>query len=138
MRTVADETGDRYLLLKQSTESWLVRDPETGDERHIPATDLSVVDGKSPLETAADAAPSAVHDALPRLDDRAVGLLAEIADREPVGVRPLLGAYDLCESDLHGLLAEFRAAGLITETEVAGERGYELTADGTALFATAD
>lgn len=39
----------------------------------------------------------------------------------------LLGAYDLCESDLHGLLTEFRAAGLVVETTVYGERGYEAT-----------
>jgi hypothetical protein len=42
-------------------------------------------------------------------------------------VRTLLDAYDLCESDLHGLLAEFRAAGLVAEARVAGERGYEAT-----------
>jgi len=134
MRTVADEAGDRYLLLKQSTESWLVRDPETGVREHRPARDLRVVDAESPLETAAAAAPEAVHEALPRLGDRAVGLLAEVARREPVGVRTLLDAYDLCESDLHGLLAEFRAGGLLAETRVGGERGYETTADAAALF----
>jgi hypothetical protein len=135
MRTVADEAGDRYLLLKQSSDSWLVRDPATGDEYHRPAADLRVVDGESPLETAAASAPEAVHDALPRLDDRAIGLLVEIKEREPIGVRALLDAYDLCESDLHGLLAEFQAAGLVAETRVGGERGYETTADAGALFA---
>jgi DNA-binding IclR family transcriptional regulator len=59
--------------------------------------------------------------------ERALGLLVELADRGPVGIRDLLDAYDLCESDLHGLLAEFRAAGLVEERDVAGERGYDAT-----------
>lgn len=129
MRTVEDEAGDRYLLLKQSSDAWLVRDPATGTAEHRPAASLSLVDGESPLAVAADAIPESVRSDLDRPSDRALGLLAEIRRRQPVGVRPLLADYDLCESDLHGLLAEFRAAGLIAETSVAGERGYEVSAD---------
>jgi len=33
----------------------------------------------------------------------------------------------MCESDLHGTITAFRAAGLIDEAEVAGQRGYEAT-----------
>lgn len=128
MRTVADDAGHRYLLLKRSSDSWLVRDPETGTDRHLPASSLVVVDGPAPLETAARGVPTAVESAVPAPSDRALGLLAEIHRREPVSVRTLLSAYDLCESDLHGILAEFRAAGLLAETRVAGERGYETTA----------
>jgi len=135
MRTVADEAGRRYLLLKQSDESWLVRDPATGETTHRPAAALTVVDGESPLETAARGAPDAVRDRLARPSERAVGLLVEIHRRQPVGVRDLLAAVDLCESDLHGLLAEFRAAGLVAETTVVGERGYETTERTAALFA---
>lgn len=128
MRTVADEAGTRYLLLKQSSDAWLVRDPETGSERHLPAATLTVIDGASPLATAASAVPRAVEAAVSAPSDRALGLLAEIRRREPVSVRTLLSDYALCESDLHGILAEFRAAGLLAETRVAGERGYETTA----------
>jgi len=60
-------------------------------------------------------------------DDRALGLLLELDADGPIPVRTLLSSSGLCESDLHGLLAELRAAGLVTETEVAGERGYETT-----------
>ena len=60
-------------------------------------------------------------------DERALGLLLEIDARGPVRVRALLEATDLCESDLAGLLAEFRAAGLVTESRIAGERGYDTT-----------
>jgi len=127
MRTVADAEGRRYLLRKRSREAWLVRDPETGEEHHRPASELSVVDGESPLETAARGVPDAVERDLDLPGERAVGLLAEIRRRGPVGVRALLSSYDLCESDLHGLLAEFSAAGLVAETQVAGERGYEAT-----------
>ncbi len=60
-------------------------------------------------------------------DDRALALLGEIDTHGPFAVRTLLSRYDLCESDLHGLCAELRAAGLLAEAEVAGERGYRTT-----------
>ncbi|MGN8214022.1 DUF7346 family protein [Halococcus salifodinae] len=60
-------------------------------------------------------------------DDRALALLREIDANGPFAVRTLLSRYDLCESDLHGLCAELRAAGLLAEAEVAGERGYRTT-----------
>lgn len=128
MRTVRDESGRRYLLLKESSDSSLVRDPETGEQRHVANDRLEPVDGESPLETASRAVPepirvvaSAVH------GDRSLGLLLEIDARSPVDVRTLTSAVDLCESDLHGLLSEFRAAGLVRETDVSGVRGYETT-----------
>lgn len=127
MRTVRDDEGQRYLLVKRSSESSLVRDPDTGTEEYVPNADLTV-DDADPLSTAAGAVPGSVRRVLTATpNDRALGLLVELVDRGPVGVRTLLDAYDLCESDLHGLLAEFRAAGLIAETTVAGERGYEAT-----------
>ena len=127
MRTVEDDAGDRYILLKESGDSSLVRDPESGERRHIANEALEPVAGESPLATAASAVPGPVRTLLTAVpDERALGLLLELEERGPLGVRALL-EYDLCESDLHGLLAEFRAAGLVTETEVAGERGYETT-----------
>ena len=127
MRTVEDDAGDRYILLKESGDSSLVRDPESGERRHIANETLEPVARESPLATAAGAVPGPVRTLLTAVpDERALGLLLELEERGPLGVRALL-EYDLCESDLHGLLAEFRAAGLVTETEVAGERGYETT-----------
>jgi len=128
MRTVRDESGNHYLLLKESGDSSRVRDPVTGEERHIPNDSLELVEGESPLETASRVVPDAVRTVLTAAhDDRALGLLLEIDERGPVDVRVLLDAYDLCESDLHGLLGEFRAAGLVREVEVPGGRGYETT-----------
>ncbi|WP_135819768.1 DUF7346 family protein [Halostella litorea] len=128
MRTVRDESGDRYLLVKQSAESSLVRDPATGEERYVDNDAIAPLDDVSPLETAAAGVPPAVRRVVAAAhDDRSLGLLAELADRGPVAIRDLLGAYDLCESDLHGLLAEFRAAGLVEEARVGGERGYAAT-----------
>jgi hypothetical protein len=128
MRTVRDDEGRRYLLVKRSSESSLVRDPDTGEERYVPNADLTVDAEASALSTAAEAVPDPVRRVLTATpNDRALGLLVELVDRGPTGVRTLLDAYDLCESDLHGLLAEFRAAGLIDEARVAGERGYEAT-----------
>ena len=138
MRTVRDDDGRRWLLIKQSSDASLVRDPETGEQRHVASDRLDPVDGESPLVTASRAVPDAVRTLLSAVhDDRALGLLLEIDERGPVDVRTLLDAYDLCESDLHGLLAEFRSAGLVAETDVAGVRGYESTpeaADALALL----
>jgi hypothetical protein len=128
VRTVEDGSGTQYVLLKRSGDSSLVRDPVTGEERYVENEALSAVEGESPLETAARAVPDPTRRVLRAAhSDRALGLLVELEERGAVPVRDLLGSYDLCESDLHGLLAEFTAAGLVTETRVVGERGYELT-----------
>jgi hypothetical protein len=128
MRTVRNDEGRRYLLVKRSAESSLVRDPDTGEERYLANTGLTVDDEAAALTTAAEAVPGPVRRVLTATpNDRALGLLVELVDRGPLAVRSLLDAYDLCESDLHGLLAEFRAAGLIRTARVAGERGYEAT-----------
>lgn len=129
MRTVRDESGTRYVLVKQSSESSLVRDPETGAEKHVANERLEPVDGESPLSTAAHAVPASVRTVLTAAhDDQALGLLIELNRRGPLSVHDLLDSYDLCESDLHGLLAEFRAAGLVDEATVLGQPGYGTTA----------
>ncbi|GAB3324010.1 hypothetical protein EI982_08835 [Haloplanus rallus] len=128
MRSVRDDEGNRYLLVKRSAESSLVRDPATGTERYLPNADLHADAETEPLRTAAEGIPTPARRVLTAVpNDRALGLLVELVDRGPVAARTLLDAYDLCESDLHGLLAEFRAAGLVAGTQVAGERGYEAT-----------
>jgi hypothetical protein len=128
MRTVRDETGKRYVLLKRSSDASRVRDPETGSERYVENDRLEPVEGTSPLETVAEGVPEPVRRITTAVhDDRSLGLLIDLVDRGPLAVRTLLDADDFCESDLHGLMAEFRAAGLVTETTVAGERGYGAT-----------
>jgi hypothetical protein len=129
MRTVRDDEGETYLLVKRSAESSLVRDPQTGSERYLPNDEVTVDDEAAALVTAAGAVPASVRRVLTATpDERSLGLLVELVDRGPLAVRTLLDSYDLCESDLHGLLAECRAAGLIEEARVAGERGYDATA----------
>jgi len=140
MRTVRDESGTRYILLKQSSGSSLVRDPDTGEQRHIANEMLEAVDGESPLATAAGAVPDTIRTVVTAAhDDRALGLLVELDRRGPLSVHELLDSYDLCESDLHGLLAEFRAAGLVVEADATGRRGYDATeVTGDALAALTD
>ena len=129
MRTVCDEDGRTFLVIKESGESTLVRDPETGAEEFRPNERLTTVDDESGLAVAAGAVPPAVRRILSAThDDRSLGLLVELVDRDAVAVRDLLADYDLCESDLLGLLTEFRAAGLVEEAPIAGERGYAATA----------
>jgi hypothetical protein len=137
MRTVRDESGRRYLLLKRSGDAWLVRDPETGEESYRDGDALSPADDEPPLAAAARAVPADVRTLLSAVpDERALGLLVELDERGPLPVRTLLGAYELCESDLHGLLAELRAAGLVVERSVAGERGYGLAEAGADAVAS--
>lgn len=128
LRTVRDSEGNHYVLEKQSAQSSLVRDPETGERQHLPNDELEPVSGQSPLVTTARTVSgdvltlvSAVH------DERTLGLLLELSQTGPIAVRTLLSSYDLCESDLHGMLAELQAAGLIRKERVAGERGYATT-----------
>jgi len=126
-RTVRDGDGNRYVLLKESAESSLVRDPETGERRHVPNETIEYADDESPLAGAAGI-PEPTPELLAAVpDERALGLLVELEAEGPVAVRTLLDSSDLCESDLHGSLLELQAGGMITETTVLGERGYEAT-----------
>jgi len=132
MRTVRGPDDTTYLLLKRSGDASLVRDPATGEERYVENDRLDPAGGASPLGAAAEAVPEGRRRLVTAVrDERSLGLLVELDRRGPTAVRTLMGAYDLCESDMHGLLAEFRAAGLIEERAVAGERGYALTGPGS-------
>lgn len=128
MRTVQDQAGRRYLLLTESGDASRVRDPATGEERFLPNDQLEAVRGESPLVTAARGIPEPTRRVLTAVPtERALGLLVELVARGPLPVVSLLEAYDLCESDLLGVISEFRAAGLVAEADVAGERGYDAT-----------
>lgn len=131
------QPGDRYVLLKASGEAWLVRDPATGERRYLPADRLERVD-EPPLAAAAGSVPAPVRRVLTAVrDERTLGLLVTVVDRwtggeepAPTPVRWLLDATALCESDLHGALAELEAAELITRTESeapGGGRAYRPT-----------
>lgn len=137
MRTVRDTDGTAYLLVKQSSDSSRVRDPETGTERYVPNTDLEVVDDESPLSTAASAVDEPVRRTIRAVhDDETLGLLVELVDRGPLAAVTVLDAYDLCESDLHGRLTELQVAGLVDSTEIDGRRGYAATALAKRAIAT--
>ncbi|KYH27339.1 hypothetical protein HAPAU_00050 [Halalkalicoccus paucihalophilus] len=128
MQTVEDEAGSRYLLIKRSGESSLVCDPETGEERYVENGTLSPVEGASALETAASEIDGPIRAFLRGVhDERTLGLLLVLDSRGPLSVRDLLSFDALCESDFHGTIAELRAAGLVEEREVAGDRGYGVT-----------
>jgi hypothetical protein len=127
-----EHDGERYLLVKESSESSLVRDPETGTDRYLPNDELEAV-GDSPLAVAAERVSGPVRRLVTAVhSEQTLGILVELDERGPLSVREILGAYDLCESDLHGTFGELRAAGLVEETTVGGERGYGLTETGKA------
>lgn len=128
MRTVRDDSGETYLLVTESSGSCKVRDPETGAESYRDSDELEPVEGESPLTTAARAIPESARTILTAVpNERALGLLVELHERGPLSVRYLLDATDLCESDLLGILTEFRAAGLVEEADAMGQRGYATT-----------
>ncbi|MUV61811.1 hypothetical protein, partial [Halobacterium sp. CBA1126] len=92
MRTVRDDDGRRYLLLKQSSDSSLVRDPETGDERHLPNDALEPAEGDAPLDALAAAVPEPARRVVTAChDDWHLGLLVDLADRGPLAAREMLG-----------------------------------------------
>ncbi|ELY43394.1 DUF7346 family protein [Natronorubrum sulfidifaciens] len=131
MKTVHDDTGKRYLLLKRSEHASLVRNPQNGNECYIQNDRLEDDTDESALEIAARTISDPVRTLLTNVHDEAtLGLLVELENRGPLGIRTLLGEYDFCERDLHGRLTVLSAADLLEEVEVAGERGYRLTESG--------
>ena len=128
MKTVRDDDGNRFLLLKRSDRASLVRDIETGEECYVQNDRLERVHGESALEVAARTVEDPIRSLITAVHtERDLGLVLEISDHGPVAVPLLLDRYDLCETEVHGRLAEFQAAGLLEETEVDGDRGYQAT-----------
>lgn len=137
MRNARDETGAPVLVIEETADSCLVRDPVTGDRRSVPRDRLAPLD-EPPLRTAARAVPDPVRRLLTAVPhDRALGLLLILED-EPRSVPELATVCEICESDLHGLLGELRAAGLVRETTVDGTPGYRTTDIATAGIASLD
>lgn len=129
MKTVRDDDGKRYLLVKRAESASLVRDPATGNECYVQNDRLEFLEA-SGLETAAATVDDSVRTLLTTVhDEETLGLLLELETRGPLGVRTLLDRYELCESDLHGRLTVLSTAGLLAETDVGGERGYRVTDD---------
>ncbi|WP_312909660.1 DUF7346 family protein [Natronosalvus caseinilyticus] len=128
MKPVRGDDGTRYLLVKRSSDSSLVRDPTTGEERYVANDRLEALPEESALELAAQAVDDDVRPLLLSIhDERTLGLVLEIAGRGPLGVREILEYSDFCESDLHGRLTVLTAGGVLEETEVGGERGYAIS-----------
>lgn len=135
MRTVRDGDGTTLVLLKESADSALVRNPETGEENYVPTASLEPTAGESPLVAAARSLPEPREPPLDSIaDPRALGLLVHLVASGPQPVTALLEIDTLCESDLHGATAELRAAGLIEETTIDGIRGYRATTDGRSAL----
>lgn len=132
MRTVRDRDGNHYALVKRSGSSSLVRDTASGERAYLPNDELTVVDRESSLETIARAVPESIRRLIVAVHSpEMLGLLVYLADAGPTSVRHLLETTDLCESDLQGTLTVLRASGLVEESRIHGEPGYELTDEGS-------
>jgi hypothetical protein len=135
MRIVEDDTGNRYLLLKRSQSSSLVRDLDSGERRHVPTHVLTVIEDQSPLASAASELPAAAVKLITAVrNERTVGLLVALEAAGGLSARQLLEAEDYCESDLNGLVTELRSGGLIEPTTIEGEDGYQLTEPTAAII----
>lgn len=137
MHVVADGSGTRHVALAGDGDEMRLLDSASGESTRRAAGDLSRVEA-DPLAVAAEGVPSAAREALGVEDWRAVGLVAVLVADGPRSVRSLVGGLPLCESDLNGTLAELRAAGLVAETDVGGERGYRATAAAGDAFGPVD
>jgi len=126
MRAVRGPGGDPVLVVEHAPDRSRICDPREGACRTVPTDDLAPVEG-DPLAAVGRAILGAAGP-LPVAGDAAAGVLADL-ESGPRSVRRMLDAYGLCESDLHGLLAELAAADLVAETTAGGRRGYELTED---------
>jgi len=127
MRTVKTPDGERHLLLSTTDGTARLRNPATGEEWTVDEDAVEpVVEGA--LSVAAQGIPEPVRQLVTAAhDERTLGVLVTLVDDGPTAVVDLLSAAGLCESDFNGLFAELRAAGLVTECRVAGERGYAAT-----------
>jgi len=120
MRLVSD--GKRqYVLQRSDGEVCRLRELSEGTITTQPCSALTPVSPDEFVEVrGAD-----IDIAGPReQSERAVALAAELAIAGPTSARALLDRFDACESDIHGATTELRAAGLIEQTTVHGERGY--------------
>lgn len=115
------------MLLSESDGTARIRNPATGDERTVDAETLEPLPDEA-LAVAAESIPESVRQTVTAVhDERTLGVLVTLVDDGPMAVVDLLSYSGLCESDFNGLFAELRAAGLVAECRIAGERGYEAT-----------
>ena len=93
------------------------------------------MDDVSTVESILTPFPEPVQTVITAVHDRqAFALLQELDVDGPTAVTTLLSEYEYCERELHGLLAEFQAAGLVTEVTVTGTRGYRTTDTATTAL----
>lgn len=136
MRIVRDDDGRFSVLVDATGSTCRARSLHDGTERTVPSDELTVVEPADALDVLGIDADE--RDSLRKMarTDRAIGLLVELNTAGPLSVRTILDRFDICESDLHGLVTELRAAGFLEPATVYGERGYRTTDRATDLLAT--
>lgn len=128
MRLVRDASGRVNVVRSRGTEELTIVDPVTGAERTVSATTVAPVADESELHLVADAIPTPIEPPLATVGDpRALGILGVLEAAGPLPATTMLAFESLCESDLHGIVGELRAAGLVEEAIVDGRRGYRTT-----------
>lgn len=129
MELVEDASGDRYALVKRSTDACLVRDLTTGGTTYVPAGSVRTVTATDEL---AAAVPDAVAAELPTTT--AVELVGLLGTAGPQTVRAILDATTLCERDLFALTRMLIAADVLEPATLGDRRGYRLAPEIAASF----
>lgn len=131
MRLATGSDGQWVVVLRAERDHYRIREVISGEVRKVSPSTLDAVN-EATLHDIGQAAPDPAQSIASTIQTaRGWGLILVVGAASPVSVRALLDATDECESDINGLLAELEAGGLLERTEVAGERGYELSASGT-------
>lgn len=136
MQPVEDADGRSCLLLKRSGDTVLLRDLHSGESRYEPASSITAVE-EPPLVSAAETVSNEIKMRLSGVESaHAIGLLALLERTGPRSVPDIMTRTTLCESDLHGLLADLQAGEFVSPTDVNGHRGYQTTQPVSDAFET--
>lgn len=127
MRIVRDQTGTHYVVLSATESVCRLREIRSGAEVTRQCESLQPADPAAALAATGVDADGVDTVTSAARTSRAIGLLVELDAAGPLAVRTILDRFDVCESDLHGMVTELRAAGLLEPTTVYGERGYRVT-----------
>lgn len=115
------------MLLEIESNQCRIREVTSGESTWVKRSGISITDDVS-LRRIGEAAPATTRDIESAIGTaRGWGLVLVVGAASPVSVRALLDTTTECESDLNGLLTELEVGDILERTDVAGERGYQLT-----------
>lgn len=128
-----DETG-RTVLVRVTGQDRRLRAVTTGDIIHDLSGSVSALNKPifRAVGEAMDAEECLPIDGIHTVDG--LGLVTVLVDEGPIPSKQLMDVSSRCESDMHGLIGDLRAGTLLTDCQVAGQRGYRATSKARNLI----